>query len=549
MQKLTAIIISFLRPGYTKACIRSLREQYPEINIIVGENGNYDSSLADVCNENNAKYVQLPFDSGVCVGRNELIKLVDTEFVLVGDDDFFYDKNALTDKMLAFIENNTEFDLIGGRVSVYGVVGNYQGYTKKEDRHFETKAVDLNGEFKVDEFSGLRYCPADLTFNYFIGRTEKIKNVPWDEKIKVAYEHFSWFFDFKENGGRVAFSPDPIVIHKPQHIKPEQSSEYMKYRLRQSDKDRFFEKYGIDYIVGMNGAVAYSPRYEEQRSSKLKTNETKFVDFCITTFKRPQALETLLMSIAKFYPMANVYIADQNEELDRKFYSNLKDIVQKAGLIKRISIDHLPYDCGVSFARNFLVNKTPSKYKLILDDDFIFTDRTDLKQMVDLLDQNKNIGIVGGAVEQDGYTLHFEFDLEINNGEIVQIDDRDIYRVTNGIRYKKTGCVLNFSLMRKTLFNYIQWDKDLKISEHTDFYLRMKKVPYNIAYCPDVVMGHQQPHYDSDYKALRQRDQFLTIMLNKHNATKIKYLNGQVVELMPDKSIKRYKEFKNEQGN
>ena len=90
MRNVTAIIISFLRPGYTKACIKSLRTLYPDINILVGENGEFSEDMQDYCDNHDAEYIQLPYDSGVCVGRNELVKQVDTEYVLVGDDDFFY---------------------------------------------------------------------------------------------------------------------------------------------------------------------------------------------------------------------------------------------------------------------------------------------------------------------------------------------------------------------------------------------------------------------------------------------------------------------------
>jgi len=92
------------------------------------------------------------------------------------------------------------------------------------------------------------------------------------------------------------------------------------------------------------------------------------VDFCVPTFKRPKAVERLLLSIAAHYPLANIYVADQNETLDREFYGQLGDKLAKVGLVKDISVEQLPYDCGLSYARNQLVLNSPSPYKLILDD-------------------------------------------------------------------------------------------------------------------------------------------------------------------------------------
>lgn len=546
MEKVTAIIISFLRPAYTKACVKSLRKMYPDIKIIVGENGEYDKELAKVCKQADAKYIDLPFDSGVCVGRNTLISHVETEFVLIGDDDFLYTKEAMVDKMWQFLNGHPEFDLIGGRVSLGGVLQNYQGHIEKHARHFITTAIDLKDDFYKDEASGLRYCPADLTFNYFVGRTEKIKATPWDDQIKVAYEHFSWFFDFKLAGGKVAFSPDPVVVHKPvgvfnELIKDPNYGKYSDYRNRKSDRERFFAKYELDYTIGMNGKKAYAPGH----TSEAKKSDIKHVDFCITTFKRPKALERLLYSIAEFYSQANVYVADQNEHFDRPFYKDLRTRLQKAGLVKRVSFERLPYDCGLSYARNHLVRTTPNKYKLILDDDMIFTAETDIGKMVKLLEAHPRVAVVGGRLQQLGTDIHFEFNLENKDGVIRQIPDGQPMRDFNGIGYKRTGCVLNFALMRKDLFNLILWDQDLKVTEHMDFYLRMRSVAYDILYTPDVVIDHPPTERDPDYKELRQRSEFIVKMMRKHGAKKIVSINGQVTELTDSGEIKRYKEVSN----
>lgn len=543
MKNLTAIVISFLRPDYTIACIESLRSQYPDIKIVVGENGHHSKELARACDKVGAKYVELPFDSGVCYARNALVKEVNTKYVMVGDDDFFYTNTAKVDKMQQFLENHEEYDLIGGRVSVDGVKQNYQGYIEKHPTHFQSHLLDVDkAEFEIDEVSDLRYCAADLTFNYFVARTAKVLEVPWDEEIKVAYEHYSWFYDFKCAGGKVAFSPDPIVVHKPAHIRKkveqtENHREYTVFRNRKSDQERFFKKYKIKYTISMNGRKTYAPDF----SRNLKSNNIKHVDFCITTFKRQKALERLLYSIAEYAPCANVYVADQNEQLDMVFYKNIRAELQKLGLHKRLSVKGLPYDCGLSYARNYLVTETPNKYKLILDDDFVFTPETDIGKMVALMDDHPNVGIVGGLVRQHGHDIHFEFELEKKGNTIYQVDDKQPMRTHKGIRYKKTGCVLNFALMRGDIFLQTGWDNDLKVTEHMDFYLRFKNTKYQVFYTPDVVIDHPPTEREPDYKELRQRKEFMVHMLKKHGVNRVKYLNGQVTEIEGN-SLKRYKE-------
>ncbi len=541
MKNITAIIISFLRSGYTKACIKSLKEQYPDIKIIVGENGEFDISIATLCQEVGAKYIQLPYDSGVCYARNALVKLVETEYILVGDDDFFYTGEAKIEQMKNFLEQYREFDLIGGRVEQDGVVRNYQGTFEKFDDHFETYGLKVEEtEFKIGKLENgdqLLYYPVDLTFNFFVARTEIVKQVLWDEEIKVAYEHFSWFYDFKCAGYKVAFTPEAKVIHKPHDINPEEKPEYKDFRCRKQDKERFFEKYAIDYFIDINGSKTFAPNH----INETRKNDLKFVDFCITTFKRPEALRRLLLSIAKYYPSANVYVADQSEKFDRDFYKTLRAELLDAGMQKRVSFERLPFDCGLSYARNHLVLTTPNKYKLILDDDMEFSEETDIKKFIQLMEMDKGIGIVGGSLKQLGQEVHFEFNFRREKDALYHENDGDRWKRYQGIKYKATGCVLNFALMKRELFNLINWDQNLKVTEHLDFYIRMQNVHYRILYTPEVVINHPPHERNEEYKAMRTRTEFLNMMMRKHGLKKIKYLNGQVTEL-DQEGIKRYRE-------
>jgi len=544
MKNTTAIVISFLRPGYTKACVESLRKMYPEVSILVGENAEHHPELAKVCEEYGAKYIQLPFDSGVCVGRNMLLKHVETEFVLVGDDDFFYEEQTGVDRMVKFMENHPEADLIGGRVIQDGVVRNYQGSIERYANYLNTKPIKLDeAEFAYDSASGLRYIKCDLTFNFFVARVARIKDIPWDEEIKVAYEHLSWFIDMQSAKRNVYFSPEPIVIHKPEHIRKvvettEVHSTYQAYRMRRCDKERFYSRHKIEYTISMNGAKEYAPNHVFE----IRKNDMKFVDVCITTFKRPKALERLLFSIAEYYPMANIYVADQDKVLDRAFYKDLRDRLYDAGLAKRLSVESLPYDCGVSYARNHLVTSTPNKFKLILDDDMEFTKETDIGKFIRVMEADNRAGIVGGLMRQNGVDVHFEFTPEKHGDTILHVENKTNWKSHLGVRYKKSGCVLNFALMKKEIFEIIQWDPALKVTEHTDFYLRFQSLAYNVLYTPDVVIDHPSAERDPEYKQLRTRDEFQKLMFRKHGVTRMKYQNGQVVELAKDGSLTRYKE-------
>ena len=524
MRNVTAIIISFLRTEYTQKCIASLREMYPDIKIRVGENGHYSEDMAVFCKEKNAEYIELPFDSGVCVARNRLVEGVETEYVMVGDDDFYYQENKdtkpMVKEMVDFLEIMGNFDLIGGRIFENGELRDYQGFFEEGNGFLRYHKLDLSEGFDTAKLpSGeMKYKEVDLTFNYFVARTEKVKQILWDEKIKVAYEHSSWFLDFKEAGFKVAFSPEPVVLHKPKITS--KYPEYMNYRIRKDDKKRFFERHNLRFIEDMNGNIDFP--YSKEEIDKI--------DFLITTFKRKDSLEKLLFSITEFYPNAKITIADQNERFDIPYYKDLWKRVMEKGLIYKPTALGVGYDKGLSFCRNLLVKKTDRPYKLILDDDFVFTERTNIEKFVKIMDSDKLIGIVGGAMEQ-GKIIHFEFNIEKDGNTIRQVSDGDEWFDIENIKVKETGCVLNFVLMRDRVFNYVKWDDELKITEHTDFYYRMKETPWKIIYTPDVIVKHEPDRTDDEYSKMRKRTEFMAIMMKKHEVNRIEYENGSYYQM------------------
>lgn len=58
----------------------------------------------------------------------------------------------------------------------------------------------------------------------------------------------------------------------------------------------------------------------------------------------------------------------------------------------------MPFDCGVAYARNECVKAVKTKFILLCDDDFVFTDKTDINIPLQALKKYPEIGIVTGAV-------------------------------------------------------------------------------------------------------------------------------------------------------
>jgi GT2 family glycosyltransferase len=265
------------------------------------------------------------------------------------------------------------------------------------------------------------------------------------------------------------------------------------------------------------------------------------IDYCVTTMDRPQALERLLLSLAAHRPEAGVHVADQSESFDAEGHERLAERLLAAGLCQVPTIHRLPFDCGLSAARNHLVDSTPGAYKLALDDDFVFDERTDVDAMARLLDAFPTVGVVGGSVSRNGRIRNVGTLLRKCEGSLCQLPVADPLKEHGGVRFRRTDCVPMFALMRREVFSHVRWDPALKVAgEHFDFFLRLSETSFTVLHTPDAIVDHPPIDAEPGYRLLRWRGELLARMLNKHGLTRIEAINGVVTELRPDGELVQY---------
>jgi len=250
MEDVTAIIVSFMREAYLEKCVHSLRQTYPDIVILVGNNSRHSAKKRTICEQNGATYVKLPYDCGITGGRNRLIAMAKTRFVMIGDDDFYYENGANVPMLRTLADGLPK--IAGGRIIQNSTVKDYQGFIGIQDGVMRYEPLRLD---RLEEQDGVTYKQCDITFNYFVAQRSIFDNAKWDENIKVAYEHSDFFLTAREAGIPVVFCPDAIVVHKPQDVvfKGEERNKYLKYRLRRSDREYFFNKWGVHKLIDMYG--------------------------------------------------------------------------------------------------------------------------------------------------------------------------------------------------------------------------------------------------------------------------------------------------------
>jgi glycosyltransferase involved in cell wall biosynthesis len=474
---ITFLIKTFRRPQCLNRLIASIRQFYPDARIIVVDDSGYRSSEVWV-----EKYIEAPFDIGLAAGRNMGVAACETPYIVILDDDFVF--TAETDIFALVGALGKGFDIVGGALRENGKIRHYEGY-------YERTGTDLTIRLGAKgEHDGIAL--HDFVFNFFAARTKTLCNHPWDDELKLA-EHTAFFFAHSPSL-TIGYVPNVIVDHEP-----ERDAEYASYRQRGSEYfTRFIDKAGLTKVINEKGEVF--------------TRE--HIDICITTFDRPECLKRLLLSIAKHYPTGRIYVADQSKQQDKAWYRKLNRELAAAGLLHSPRIAFLPHDCGLSAARNHLMRTTPSRYKLILEDDFVFTPETRIRDMLAIPSP-----IVGGCVKERGRAMNFEF-LFDRGGDTLYHRENDNPWHEGPPRWRETDCVPNF-LMIDTQKAFPLWDERLKVCEHMDFFLRNGPA----AYSPDVCIDHE-PMLTPEYRKNRARMEYLEIMMDSHGLKKIVYRSG-----------------------
>jgi len=249
---------------------------------------------------------------------------------------------------------------------------------------------------------------------------------------------------------------------------------------------------------------AATPAVPQRRSSLTD------VTAVMTAFRRPRCVERQVASLRRFYPGLPVIIGDNGDS--------------PAGIDDpRVTYLRFPFDLGIAASRNRLVQQCRTPFILLLDDDYVWTDDTQIERFLDVLDSDPEVGGVGGwcdDVRPDRRCrIDWALDLEIFRGELRtrNTDDRPHRIARGGTAYRYCDTVLNFALFRREMLNEHRWDERLKLQEHWDFYLSVKQAGrWRVAFTPEVSMRHERDRPPENYQSFRGRSaEFMSYLLRK----------------------------------
>ena len=151
----------------------------------------------------NTEYIELPFDSGLSIGRNECVKKVKTPFIILTDDsraintDFNILKNIVD-----FLKNNEHGLVTGFTPERKGKFRSFiKDYKLSEDNIIKEVNIDNNRNIK---YKDLEFVNIGRGNNTFIAKTNVLKNHGWDEKLKIG-EHRTFFKNLFRNNIKILY--------------------------------------------------------------------------------------------------------------------------------------------------------------------------------------------------------------------------------------------------------------------------------------------------------------------------------------------------------
>lgn len=176
----------------------------------------------------NINYLELPYDSGTAEGRNRMIELVKTPYFLLCDDDFVFDRRTRIPLMKKLLEEY-QLDILGGVFRQHNRktrLGNYLlrinqflnqfGWVLPSGQIYEYHAgINIERDrislYSIPYQDPITIC--DLTHNFFLARTDKVKVFgAWNPILKGG-EHQNFFIRAKLAGLKVGTTRRCGVIH------------------------------------------------------------------------------------------------------------------------------------------------------------------------------------------------------------------------------------------------------------------------------------------------------------------------------------------------
>lgn len=250
--------------------------------------------------------------------------------------------------------------------------------------------------------------------------------------------------------------------------------------------------------------IGFNPAGFTPDQCYMDIKQFDFAYVCVNFFRKDDT-KRCIESLKDQYPKCKIYLADQDTPSSEmiEFYEKYE-----------VEYYYVPYDCGLSYCRNFLIDKIKEPYIMWGDNDFVFDKRSNIYKGIDLLNELPDVGVVGGLVLKNEIQQHYERILLYSKDynllvyvplELTEPKEYDF----QGMKYYYCDLTFNYAIAKNDLFKNksIRWNEHVKVRyEHTDIFLKIKLFSnYKVIYFPEMQVIHEHSFTCQPYNELRHR--------------------------------------------
>jgi len=245
--QLTAIIPTSNRPKSLQRLVRSVQKSYPKLRILVADDGQEAAKCKGV------ESLRLPAGVGRSAACNAMLARLRTPYFLMLDDRCELTSESKIETLLDLVQVDmldvAGGDLIGSRRRLWFFV---RREPQPEHGTFEI-AGDKLTLHRGHRTVGEGYCWCDMVHNFYVARTDKVRNMGgWDPEL-VNDEREEFFFRGHRHGLRVGISPEVTTLlwheREPDGAEPAANL-----------KSLATAKMGLTRMTDFDGLVTKAPR-------------------------------------------------------------------------------------------------------------------------------------------------------------------------------------------------------------------------------------------------------------------------------------------------
>lgn len=262
-ENVTFIYKSFERQKQAKKLYRSIQSYYPGVKVIIADDSKTPLDLQD----QHLEVIHLPFNSGLSYGLNRALEKVTTPYVVRMDDDELLTPHTCFEKHLRFLMKHPEADLVG---VLPLSAPECEPVSEVAKRYYAQRMDTPLRKLKIPHMTCIDddYIVVGKSPNIFIVRTDKIKEIGYDDHIRMIDHHDF----FSRAAGRLVsvVAKESCVFHDHNRF----DRGYQRFRTDvEGDRRYIAQKNYIEMMQYMAHSRRQNERNDQQDNSQSGRKE------------------------------------------------------------------------------------------------------------------------------------------------------------------------------------------------------------------------------------------------------------------------------------